>query len=1331
MAGIEVRLLGPVVARVEGTPVDLTSGKQRALLARLALDAGERLSIDRLVDDLWGEHPPATARHALQVHVSNLRKVLGATAVGTERPGYVLRVAREACDATRFESLAGSGRRALQLGDAERASAELSEGLALWTGPALSDLLLEPFAPNAAARLEELRISAVEDRVIADLELGRQVEIAAELETLVAEHPLRERLRGALMLALYRSGRQVDALRTYQDLRDRLRDELGLDPGPELQELETAILRHDATIAAPRAARVRAGAPITPALASDRPETRRTATVVVAGLTGFDRTASALDPEDLRALLDRAASVHASVIDRYGGTLESTAGGELIAVFGAPIAHEDDPERAVRAAYDLLVAMRTDAEELARLNVNAGVATGEVLFAASGPPEQRRFTVIGDVVNDARRLAARAPDGSVMVGPNTYAATRGSVDYEDVGDATYAVRDIPDVIRSRPLGLTPFVGRDPELDTLLGAWQRTLDDRRTRLVSVLGEPGVGKSRLFAEFQTAAEGGRIVSGRCIPYGEALTYAPLADIVRQAAGASAADQVTVARSKLGELIRSMDLVGDDGGDVALHVALLTGLADERDRVVGPVDERVLHNSTRRFLEALARSAPICVVLEDVHWADDALLDLVQTIGRRVKNVPLMFVTLARPELVTRRQDWGGGIPGFMSISLEPLDETSMRALVAELGRAHGISGDVLADIAERAGGNPLFAEELVATVAEGEAAGAVPAGLTSLLLARVDALPAVQQSVLRAASVVGMTFWPSALGTLEPEADADGDLAEAVVDLESRDLVRMEPRSALPGEVAYSFKHVLIRDAAYESLPRARRGELHRAVEGWLSTAAGDRIAEFSDQLAHHALASGRPERAIDHLTTAAEHASRAAAHRREAALLERALDIAASVDRPALVAELHARRGKALLRLALWADARREFEAALDGLPSLTDDDLRRRIDVYLDVGMACFWSFDIAGVRAHGEAAVDLARQIGAHDLELLAWTQLIHADSADGKVDEVLVGSRELIAKAERWGTEPPYYRMHTSGLTHYLTGDWTSAIEVSRRGAAMGRERGDTQAYLWAMSHLGMAEASRGRFDEAIAVFGQARRFAEDHDLAAGLPRCIATSGGLHLDLFDYAGGADVHEEARDLGRMYFAPSHVSAGIDLLFNFTRRGDVGRAEPLTDEVGEGVMSGSGWHGWLWRLRFATARAEMAFATGSYDEAIGFAHDAIEQSRSKRRAKYETFARIVLGRALAATGRRHEAIAELRAATEIAERIGHPAVHVLAAAAAVGVEPDTAIADGGRAAVARVLEHLSDPTLRRRFVASEPVSALGVRDESVGAASRGRSERTP
>ena len=734
------------------------------------------------------------------------------------------------------------------------------------------------------------------------------------------------------------------------------------------------------------------------------------------------------------------------------------------------------------------------------------------------------------------------------------------------------------------------------------------------------------------------------------------------------------------------------------------------------MGLVDERTLHSSARRFLEALARQRPLCILLEDVHWADDALLDLVQAVARRARGVPLVIITLARPELVERRRDWGGGLAGFTSISLAPLDESSTKALVAELGQAHGLPEAVLADIAAKSGGNPLFAEELVATVAEGDNSTGVPASLTSLLLARLDALPAEQQVALRRASVIGMTFWADAVEALDAamakHPDPGSSLVDTMADLEHRDLLRSEPGSALPGQSAYSFKHALIRDAAYGSLPRQHRKQLHRAAAEWLSQEAGDRLGEFADQLAHHAVASDQPELALEYLSAAADRSRRAAAHRREVTLLQEALALARPLGRPDLVAELHARTGKAQSRLACWAEARFELEEALKALPADTAEQVQRRAEVHCDLSTACFWLLDTAAIRDHARAALELGQEIGARDVQLAARAQITSADSATGDVERVLSDGAALIADGAAWGVEPPYERLGAYSLQLYLTGDWSSAVEVSRQAVRTGREAGDTQGVLWNMPHIGMAAAASGHYDEALAVFRDARRFGEEYELLAGLPRCIAMSAGFHLDLFDFEGAEAIQEEARDLGRAHFNPSAVSAGIDLLFNFTRRGELGRVEHLVDEVAEEVMKGGGWHGWLWQLRFSELQAEVAAARGHHGPAMDLARQAVELSRSKRRGKYEACARITLGRAMEATGRKKEALNELNRAKAIAVRLGNPALEVVAAAALLAVEPDEAVAGWGRNAVSRILNTLSDPDMRERFLSAQPVRAI-------------------
>ncbi len=294
----------------------------------------------------------------------------------------------------------------------------------------------------------------------------------------------------------------------------------------------------------------------------------------------------------------------------------------------------------------------------------------------------------------------------------------------------------------------------------------------------------------------------------------------------------------------------------------------------------------------------------------------------------------------------------------------------------------------------------------------------------------------------------------------------------------------------------------------------------------------------------------------------------------------------------------------------------------------------------------------------------------------------------------------------------QPPYERLGTYSLQLYLTGAWDCAIDVARQAVRTGRDAGDTQGALWNMPHMGMAAAAAGRYDEAIAIFREGRRFGEEYELHAALTRCIAMSAGFHLDLFDFDGAEAIQEEARDLGRTHFNPSAVSAGIDLLFNFTRRGDVGRAELLVNEVAQAVMQGQGWHGWLWRLRFAQLQAEMAAARGRYAEAVALAREAVEQSRSKRRGKYEMYARVTLGQALASMGAKKEALGELYAALAVAQPLGNPALQVKVSSALLALEPDDVVADGARRAMDRVLATLSGATLRQRFVSADAVQTI-------------------
>ena len=394
---LEVRLLGPLEVSLDREDVAVGGPKPRALLAVLALDAGRVVSVDHLVESLWPGEPPETAAHAVQVYVSQLRKSLG-NVLATRTPGYVLELEPGRIDIHRFTQLVGEGRELRGSGDSASASSVLDNALALWRGPALADFAYEPFAQTEISRLEELRVVALEERIEADLALGRHADLTSELEALVEAQPLRERPRGQLMLALYRSGRQADALAAYRDARETMLEELGLDPGPELRKLEAAILRQDEALLPPEG-------PSAPAM-----QFRRLVTILFVDVVESMALADSLDAEALGQVLSGYFDTVSAALTRHGGTVEKYAGDAVLAVFGIPVSHEDDTLRAARAALDIRTAVATFNERLVEqhgvgLEIRVGIEAGEVVTT---PTSGERRLVTGEAVGIAARLEEAA-----------------------------------------------------------------------------------------------------------------------------------------------------------------------------------------------------------------------------------------------------------------------------------------------------------------------------------------------------------------------------------------------------------------------------------------------------------------------------------------------------------------------------------------------------------------------------------------------------------------------------------------------------------------------------------------------------------------------------------------------------------------------------------------------------------------------------------------------------------------------------------------------------------------------------------------------------------
>jgi DNA-binding SARP family transcriptional activator len=858
-ACVEFRILGPLEVLDEGRVIPLPGGRARALLALLALRVGQVVSADRLIDELWGDDPPPTAHTALQGLVSSLRKRLEPARRAGEAPsilrtagsGYLLDVDPGLVDALHFKALLEQSR-----GEPiEKRAITLREALSLWHGPALVDVTFEAVGEREIAALEDLRLEALEERVEADLARGLAGALTTELEQLVAEHPVRERLRAQLMLALYRSGRQAEALEAYRDGREVLVEELGIEPGPGLRHLEQAILRQDVALdVQPSPETAAAGRTVTDRGTTDAPwlaGERKAVTVLSVGCSvsvADDDGHDGLDVEAQHQTAVRVLDVASDILRRHGARVEELVGDELVALFGLPVAHEDDALRAVRAAIELRESMTALANEVARdrgerLGFRAGMETGEVVVS---PPDVARVRIFGVPIQRAARLQRGAPDGQVVIGEGTSWLVRGAATLEPlnestVGDgvgATWRLLDVQAWASEGGRIGSPFVGRRGELARVRDAFDRSVARGSPYRLCVLGEPGIGKSRLAGELtMSIGRQALVLTGHCPAYGEGISFWPLREIVQATVGPRGP-------GGLADIVRAED----DGEWIAAQVSAGTGLTS------APARADQLFPAVRRLLEALAARRPVVVVLEDLHWAQPTFLDLVEYLGEWARG-PLLLLGLARPELLEDRPMWGLGGEAADTLFLEPFDRAESERLIANLGP--GFDPFVRSQIVETARGNPLFVEQLVASTEEDglRSVTTVPPSLGALLAARLDRLGRAERDILRSAAVVGTDFSIAAVAALIPES------ARPRLEPNLAELARKQLIAAGSTTTAFRFRHVLVQLAAYGNTTRADRARLHQRYADWLEREDTEQPAELDEILGYHLEQAVKHRRAL--------------------------------------------------------------------------------------------------------------------------------------------------------------------------------------------------------------------------------------------------------------------------------------------------------------------------------------------------------------------------------------------------------------------------------------------------------------------------------------
>ncbi len=1236
-ATLQFGILGPLELRLDGGEALALGGRrQRALLVALLLSSNEVVSTDHLIDQLWGEHPPASAVHTVQVFVSRLRRLLGVAGsrLETQPPGYVLRVEAGELDADRCQQLYESARIALTGGDPARAARLLRQTESLWRGPPLADFAYESFAQAAIARLEELRVSCREELIDAQLALGDHVAVVPTLEALVREHPLRERPRGQLMLALYRAGRQADALDVFQKARRQLVEDLAVEPSIALRELEQAILRQDPALQGPPAsppaepspddrgepAEQTRREPVTPTTAA-----RKTLTALALEVTVRSHTGGDLDPEVRAAVLEHCLSAAGEVVRRHGGVIDSWMRGSWVAVFGIPRLHEDDALRAARAALEIRDEIpRVAGESGAELVLGTGLSTGLVVTdGQNGLPA-------GEPIDVAARLAHAAPPGEILMSPATLQLVRHAV---EVGPHTasdpragQAAAEPGEPVRlldihPRTPGLarrldSALVDREQELGRLREAWRQVREQSSCHLFTLVGPAGVGKSRLVAELMTAAGGATALSGRCLPYGEGITFWPM--------------------------IEALGAVGERAQAVR-----------DRLRRGGSATAEELFWEVRGLLETLAAERPLILHVDDLQWAESMLLDLIEHIVDLSRHAPILVVCTARLELYEQRPVWGGGKLNASAVLLEPLPRQYCEMLAGQLGS--GLYAEVRARLVTASEGNPLFLEEMIAFARE-RGVVAVPPTIQALLAARVENLPDPERQLLQCAAVVGEHFDRDAARELTGELsgrDADAVLGALV----RKDLIRPMPEA--PVAHAYRFRHLLIRDAAYDALPKTTRAHLHARFAQWTEATTAELLERdeitgwHMEQTVRYLRELGQtPDQALElrgaaHLHTAGLRARERNDPGAARSLLERAHHLAAADP------GLRVRVGLDLAEQLIDAG---ELQRA-DGL-------LREAEEASDATGRAALLRFEWL-VRVQPEGAIETFRVKLPQIQDQLARSGdergLAMAHLAAREV-EVMVSRATEAAEEARLAAEHAQ-KTDDQGLYCRALGLYVTSIMYGRQDArAIARElaaipAAEPGSFLAARLDLSRAELARleGRFADARASYAcaidgfRALGMPEDEaaceadlaraELSAGDPRAALAA----LERSDALLAGLGERSRRSTTKAHMAQAHALLGsLD-----DARAAVDQAEQLG--AAEDVLNFTVTH---------QVRAWLALADGDGDGARRWAHSAVDYALQTDYLAFQGNSTMGLARVEAALGHATEATRWAEAAHELFARKG-------------------------------------------------------------------------
>ena len=838
---------------------------------------------------------------------------------------------------------------------------------------------------------------------------------------------------------------------------------------------------------------------------------RKVATVVFVDLVGSTALVAGADPEVVRQRVNDYFQQVSGTIEKHGGTVEKFAGDAVMAAFGVPVTHEDDAERALRAALEIVPKV-----EALGLAARIGVESGEVVVE-----DAESTFATGEAVNLAVRLQQAAEPGQVLLGQGARRLAAGAVEVESAGPLEIKGRTEPlwtwralRVHDPSRLPAAPLVGRGAELQLLENSFERAVRNRTVQLVTVFGDPGLGKTRLVTEFTDSLERVTTLSGRTLPYGEGVTFWPLASRIMASAGITDDDPANDAFEKLRMSCES-EAVAD-----LLAVALgVLGAAE------GEHTSAELTWAALRWAEQLADLQPLVLVFEDVHWAEEPLLDLIEHLARSLRNVPVLIVAVTRPDLLDNRPSWGGGIRRASAIELAPLDAAESEELADTLLARADVPPSQRALVLERAEGNPLFLEEIARMLREDEELDRIPDSVQASIAARIDRLRAGEKRVLQSAALIGRVFWRGALDRLVPDLDVDS-LLDGLLD---REFVVPEELSTISGDRAFRFKHVLIRDVAYSGMSKALRAQEHRAFADWVDEHARDELAGIRAYHLDHAaqllveLGGAVPDELAHDAAAALEQAGRRALQRgafvAARRTLLRSVELEPSPERrylaahaawrlsdvpsvreeadvalaEARAADLPAIEGRSLVLLAdlaLHAESNvvRAHDLADEALAILPADEAVGLYDANALIATIFWWRGEAEGATRHGQAMLELAHRAGRPELESLALTQLASVAGVQGEAQRSL----ELLERAEELAESSGNRDAMAFALAvhgrRFGEAESDEAEKYLLQALEMFRETGGAGRYGWTLSNLGAVYEQRGDIALAEKTFRDA---------------------------------------------------------------------------------------------------------------------------------------------------------------------------------------------------------------------------------------------------